>query len=88
MKIKEGFVLREMADTVVVVPTGKILKEYPQIMNLTHAAKFVWELLKEDITVEEIINKLVDRYKIDRDRAKKDVEEFIQKLREKNMLVE
>lgn len=88
MKVKNGFILREIADSIVVVPTGELVKDFEGMIHLNSTGKFIWELLNVDITIEEIANKLVEQYKIDFDRAKKSAENFITKLREANLIEE
>lgn len=88
MKIRKGFVVREVAGEIVAVPTGELLKEIQEIITLTSSAKFVWELLQEDRTIEEIVNKLVEKYKIDLNIAKNDTEQFIKELRQANIIEE
>ena len=88
MKIRKGFVLREVAGTIVVVPTGQLLDEFPEVITLTKSAKFVWELLKEDTTQEEILHKVVEKYKIDKERAQNDLKKFIKELQQKNIIEE
>lgn len=88
MKIKEGFVLREIADSIVVVPTGNLVNEFKGMINLNRTGKFIWELLKEDTTIEIITKKLVETYKIDEEKAKADTEKFVQKLRDAKIIEE
>ncbi len=86
MKIKKGFVLREIADTIVVVPTGVLLNEFKGVMNLNETGKFIWELLQEnDMTVEEIANKLVEVYGLEKDKALESTVKFIEKLKNVNV---
>ena len=86
MKIRDGFVLREVADQIVVVPTGQLVNEFQVMITLNSTGKFIWELLKEDITFEQIVIKLVEKYKIDEIKAKQDAEIFIEKLKTTNIL--
>lgn len=88
MKIKDGFVLREIADTIVAVPTGELVNEFQGMINLTNSAKFVWELLQEDTTIDEIADKLSKKYNIDINKAKEDAEKFINNLKESNLIEE
>ena len=48
MRVKEGFVIREIAGSIVVVPTGDLLKEYRGMLTLNEAGKFIWELLEQN----------------------------------------
>lgn len=88
MKVKDGFVTREIANTIVAVPTGELVEEFQGIINLTNSAKFVWDLLQEDTTIEEISKKLSEKYNIDINRAKEDVEIFIKMLKDSNVIEE
>ena len=88
MKIKDGFVLREIADTIVAVPTGELVNEFQGMINLTNSAKFVWELLQEYTTIDEIADKLSKKYNIDINKAKEDAEKFINNLKESNLIEE
>ncbi len=89
MKIRKGFVLREIADTIVVVPTGELINEMKGMIHLNITGKFIWELLeKEDLTIEEIANRLMKEYgaEFDRERAMQSTEKFVQKLKDANVL--
>ena len=88
MKIKEGFVTRKVVDTIVAVPTGDLLNEFQGIINLNHSSKFVWDLLQEDTTIEEVASKLSEEYEIDNNKAKADVEKFIKNLKNLNLIEE
>lgn len=88
MKIKEGFITREIADTIVAVPTGELVNEFQGMIRLTDSSKFVWDLLQEDITIEEIADKLSKKYNIDINTAKSDVEKFINSLRTSKLIDE
>lgn len=86
MKIKEGFMLRSVADNYVVVPVGKASIEFKGLINLNHVGAFIWKCLESDTTVNEVINKVVNEYGIDKELAEKDVNSFINKLVEAKLL--
>ncbi len=88
MKIREGFVVREIKDAIVAVPTGDIVREFGGIINLNQTGKFMWEVLEEDRTVEEVAERLAEKYHVDKERAMRSAEKFIQQLREANVIME
>lgn len=88
MRVKEGFVIREIAGSVVVVPTGDLLKEYRGMLTLNEAGKFIWELLEQDRTLEEVSAKLAEKYQIDQEKAIANTEAFLNTLRAKKILLE
>lgn len=86
MKVKKGYVLREVADQVVVVPTGEQALNFNGILTLNSSGKFLWEQLQNDVTMDDLIAAMLNRYNVTKDVAKKDIEEFIGILKSKNIL--
>lgn len=46
------------------------------------AGNDIWDLIQEEITVENIIDKLLSEYEVSRQECEKSVQEFLGKLRE------
>lgn len=86
MKIKEGFMLRNVADNYIVVPVGKASLEFKGLINLNGVGAFIWECLEKETTIEEVIDKVIQEYGIDSELAKRDVNNFINKLIEDKLL--
>jgi hypothetical protein len=86
MKIKAGFMLREVAGNYVVVPVGEASKEFKGIITLNSSGAFLWKSLLEECSIEELLEKFLDEYDIDEETAKKDIELFINKIKEVNIL--
>lgn len=82
MKIKKGFILREVAGSYLVLAVGQRAKEFNAVINLSETGAFIWKALEKGKSQEEIVKDLLAEYKIDEQLAKKDVEAFIQKLTE------
>ena len=87
MKIKAGFIKRDVAGKTMVVATGELSKQFKGMITLNETGKFIWELLEKGATEEEIVNKLLKEC-IDAERAQVevDVKNFIKKLKEDNIL--
>ena len=86
MKIKEGFMLRNVADNYVVVPVGKASLEFKGLINLNHVGACIWKCLEHDTTLIDVVNKVAEEYGIDKEIANRDVTMFINKLTEANLL--
>lgn len=86
MKIKEGFVLREIAGTHVVVPIGQNVVELSIMMTLNDSGAFLWKHLTTGIEKEPLIQNLMTEYGIDLPTAVEDVEDFMSALVEKNLV--
>lgn len=87
MKIKKEFVVRDVADNIVMVPTGRLMNEYSKMFKLNEVGKFIVELLqKNDIDEKEIVQKILEEYEIDEEKAMEDTKNFIKELKENDML--
>jgi hypothetical protein len=87
MRIKKGFVLREVAGQIMVIATGEASKEFHGMIRLNSSGKDIWTGLQEEKSEDEIVNILVDKYEIDVDTAKQDVATFIATMLAKGFLV-
>ncbi|MGM9535423.1 MAG: PqqD family protein [Intestinibacter sp.] len=88
MKLKEGFVFRKIAGDNVIVPIGEQIQRFNGLIKVNDSAAFLWNLLKEEITQEKLIDKLIEEYQIDSSLATSDVENFINILKQNDMIEE
>lgn len=86
MKIKEGFVVRKIANQYMAVPVGARAKELHGMIGLNETAAFLWELLKKDRTEEELASLLYDEYEISEEGALEHVQKFCKSLQEEGVL--
>lgn len=87
MKIKEGFVLRSVAGSHIVVPLGNQISNFGSIIKLTETGAFLWAQLESEKTIDELVLALTNEYEVDREKATTDVTAFVQKLSSNNLLV-
>ena len=88
MKIKKGFSMRNIAGSNIVVPVGKAGDIFNGMITLNESGAFFWNALLKDTTVDEVVKKVTSEYDVDEERAKTDVEKFIEQLRENNLIEE
>lgn len=86
MKVKEGFLLREVADSQVVVPVGKRTVDFNGMLMLNETGAFLWKLLLENTDENTLAIKLAEQFEVSIDLASKDVKLFVKKLKEANIL--
>lgn len=84
-KIKE-FILREVADEYLLIPTGHTTEEFNGIITLTESAAFIYEYLEEAKTFEELILMITKEYEIDEKTAMQDAYEFINHMLQIGMI--
>lgn len=80
MKIKDGFVLREVRNNYVVVAVGKRSNEFKGVINLNESGALLFKALNKDVTKEDLIQVLLDNYEVSKEKARESVEAFIKKL--------
>lgn len=86
MKIKDGFLLRQIAGGTVVVPVGKASVDFNGMITLNETGAFLWKLLENDISEEELLQRLTAEYDISEDIAKADINAFISKLKDAGLI--
>ena len=73
MKIKKGFVLREMCGENIVTAEGLEHINFNKLISLNSTAAFLWnKVADKEFTAEEMAELLVDEYQIDMELALKD----------------
>ena len=80
MKLKKGFVLREVAGETVVVPVEAELN-FNGMITLNEAAKVLWNILENETSTEELVKAILSEFDVDEKTAQNDVDAFVQKLK-------
>jgi hypothetical protein len=81
MEIRKKLLRREIAGESFLVPLGKTVYDTNGLFVLTELGAFIWDLLPEAETKEQILEKILAEYEVDETTAKNDLEEFLDKLR-------
>ena len=79
MKIKKGFVLRQVCGENVIVGEGLDAINFGRMLCLNETAAWLWQKAQEsgDFTVESLSDALCDDYEVDKAQALADVKETI-----------
>jgi hypothetical protein len=88
MKIKEGYILKSVAGSNVVIATGTERMDFKGIITFNDTGAEIFNMLNGTYTVEEIIEKLVKDYEISYETAKTDVENIIEKMKKQGLIEE
>jgi hypothetical protein len=88
MKLKKGYLVREIADCHIVVPIGERVIEFKGIMTLNDTGSFIWNCLTEDISYNQLLSSILEEYDIDEATAKADLDEFLNVAQESGVLEE
>ena len=86
MKIKNGFVIREIAGECVVVALGEASQIFNGIIKLNETGRIIWEMLSKGSEKEEVISAILQEYEIDRSTVEADFDRFVETLKGANIL--
>ena len=86
MKIKKELLKRQVGGESFLVPLGKTVYDSNGLFVLTELGDFIWDLLPEAESEEAILSRILEEYEVDEATARKDLTEFIEKLRNMGIL--
>jgi len=89
MKIKSNYVLKTIGDNIIVVPLKEEALRFNGIISLNKTGKFLFESLQNnDLTKEDLLNLVLEKYEVSHELAKHDIDEFIEKCMDNNLFYE
>ena len=80
MKIKEGYVIRQVMGNYVVIATGEESKNFHGMVKLNETAASIWKCIADGKNEDEIVTCLMDEYEVEEERVRKDIANTIQTL--------
>ena len=80
MKIKEGFMLKQVCDEFMVVPVGTASIDFKSVIRLNETGAFLWTLLEKGAEKEDMLKDILDEYDVSAEIASSDIDRFILKL--------
>lgn len=80
MRIKKDYVLRQIADTWVVLPLAAETVNFSGMLTLNDSGEMLWKVLENKCDVEVIVEALMAEYEVTEEQARIDAEEFLNKL--------
>lgn len=81
MTIKNDFVLRQVADTWVVLPLGETSIDFNGMLTLNESGAMLWRVLEQGADANALVEALIKEYDVSREQALADVNEFLADLR-------
>lgn len=88
MKIKDGFMLREVAGSYAVIPMGKAAADFNGMITLNEMGAFLWKQMEKECTKEDILKAVLSEYEVEEERALAEIEKFIKRVKEENFVEE
>ncbi|SHK80321.1 PqqD family protein [Fibrobacter sp. UWEL] len=87
MKIKNGFVLRDVCGEKVIMGEGVGALDFGRLLCLNSTAAFLWDVAAQgDFTVTSLAEKLCEEYDVTLDQAVQDVSAIVDQWKEVNVI--
>ena len=88
MKVSKDFILRQIADEYMLVPIGQAATRFNGLISMNEIGHFIFQALSEETTEDQVADKIIAEYDVDRETALQDLREFLQQLRDLGALSE
>lgn len=88
MKIKDGFILKDVAGSKIVIATGSAKLDFNGVITFNDVGAEVFTMLDGTKSVEEIVSHIATEYGVNEDIVKADVYKLIDKMKKHNLIEE
>jgi len=86
MKIKDGFILKDVAGSKIVIATGKQKMDFNGVITFNSVGADVFMLLDGTNSVDDIVKRISEDYGVSSEIVKADVEKLIEKMKKYNLI--
>ena len=80
MRVRDGFELKEIADSYIVIPVKENVVDFSSVIMLNETSAFLWMHLVDDTDEDKLVNALLVEYDVDEKTAREDVKKFLSEL--------
>lgn len=88
MRIKDGFLLRTIAGTNIVVPIAETVIDFKGMMILNDVSAKIWKFIEVDREYGEIVDFMLSTYEVDYETVKNDIDILLKKMEDNGVLVQ
>lgn len=88
MRLKDDFILHNTGEDFVIIATGEATKNFNGIIKLNNMGGEIVSFLSNDISEEDIIKAIVEKYEVEYETAKEDIRNILDSLRKAGVLLD
>ncbi len=82
MKIRDDFLTAEIGEELFLVPVGAAAETVRGVVRLNETAAFIVNQMKEETTLDAVVDAVLGEYETTREEAEKHVKALLARLRE------
>ena len=88
MRLKYKFVVRNVAGQSVALAVGNTNKNFNGMIKLNSVGEYIFKLLENDISFDETVAKITEKYEVDVPTASKALETYLKTLKDNDLIEE
>lgn len=89
MKLKYDFIINEVAGQLVAVAVNEGMNEFNGFIKMNDIGAEIFEILKEDVTLEQVIEKMLSKHpEATEEEARDTISNFISELKKSNLIAQ
>lgn len=81
MKLNKDYLTHISGEEQIIVATGESMKKFCGIAKGNTTTALIVDMLKNDVTKEDIVNSLLEKFEVEREVVDADVTEILEKLK-------
>ena len=81
MKRSKDFIKRKIGTQYVIVAVGAATKKFNGMISVNSTGSFIWDQLEQSMTMDELVDAIVQNYEIDAETATAHAAEFVNTLK-------
>lgn len=86
MKIKDGFVIREVMGNFVVIAMGDVSRDFHGMVKLNETAAEIWGYVSEGKDADAIVAEMLSKYDVDEAKLRSDVESTLEAFKKQGFI--
>lgn len=88
MKLRGEFVVRQVMDSIVAIPVGNTALQLNGMILLNPVSQVIWQCLEQPTELDAIVAAVTDEFEVSAGEARTDILEFLDSLRNAQLLDE
>ena len=88
MRIKDGYMLRSIGGTYIVVPVAERVIEFKGMITLNEVSAKIWEFMAVDREYDEIVELVLSIFDTDIETVKRDLDALLKQMEDNGVLVD
>ena len=86
MRFKKEFIEREIVGETVLIPTGETAAHFNGLISVNELGRFIWDNYENAKDEDDLLQKILDEYEVAKEVAKVDLDEFLQTLKDAEII--